>query len=118
MLMAESQRFNLLAITVSMLRYSATGTDSLTKRRHVCLDSRIIAQHPDLDGTPFITYMLGIASLEDYQTNVGINVGINERVLELIRRTDAQLRLAWPSSLGCRSGKWNVQSSLGESLAC
>jgi len=32
--------------------------------------------------------MLGIieASLEDYQTNVGINVGINDQVLDLIRQ--------------------------------
>lgn len=64
------------------------------------------SQSPDLDGTPFITYMLGIieASLEDYQTNVGINVGISvgisDRVLELIRQDEHTTAARMAQQLG------------------
>ncbi|MDR2379871.1 MAG: HTH domain-containing protein, partial [Bifidobacteriaceae bacterium] len=47
---------------------------------------------PEVDAAPFVTYMLGVieAALLEYQAsvgrNVGINVGISQAVLDLIRR--------------------------------
>ncbi|MCL2736880.1 MAG: Fic family protein [Propionibacteriaceae bacterium] len=49
------------------------------------------SQESEIDGAPFITFMLSVIeqSLAEYQTDVGVNVGasvgVNERVLSLIR---------------------------------